>query len=200
MRKATDSELADDPRAADEAAMDTLLGWLAALAVCVHVLEAGLPSPLPGIKPGLANVVTLVVLGRYGFRAALWVAVLRVLVGSLAIGTFLTPTFVLSAAGAAASLGALGLGVAWSRSAPALKLSPIGLGVLAALSHVSAQFVTAWALFLPHPGLWTLLPMLLLAGLVTGLVTGWLAAVLLKALAKHPPLASATSVKDTMGQ
>ena len=35
---------------------------LAALAIGLAVLESGIPSPLPGVKPGLANIVVLLVM------------------------------------------------------------------------------------------------------------------------------------------
>ena len=60
-----------DRRTASE---DRLVAGFAALAIAIHILEAAFPSPLPGIKPGLANVVTLVVYLRHGLRLAAWVA------------------------------------------------------------------------------------------------------------------------------
>ena len=74
---------------------DVIIAALAALAITIHVAESALPSPLPGVKPGLANVITLVVFCIYGWRAAAWVSLLRILVGSILIGTFLSPTFFL---------------------------------------------------------------------------------------------------------
>ena len=53
---------------------DHRIAWLAALAITIHIVESALPSPLPGVKPGLANVVTIVVLWRYGWAAAAWVS------------------------------------------------------------------------------------------------------------------------------
>ena len=167
---------------------DALVGWFAALAVVIHVFEAGLPSPVPGIKPGLANVITLVVLARHGLAAAVWVGALRVVAGSLVIGTFLTPTFALSAGGAVASLLVLAAAVQWNRLAPGgLQCSLLGLGCLAAVAHMSAQFAIAWQLFVPHPGLLSLLPVLLLAALLFGICTGWLANALVKQVALFAP-------------
>lgn len=169
---------------------DALIGWFAALAVVIHVFEAGLPSPVPGIKPGLANVITLVVLARHGLAAALWVGALRVLAGSLVIGTFLTPTFALSAGGAAASLAILALAARWNAAMPAgLRLSLLGMGCLAAVAHMSVQFLIAWRLFVPHPGLLSLLPVLLLAALLFGICTGWLANALVREVDKLAPRA-----------
>jgi heptaprenyl diphosphate synthase len=171
---------------ASEARDDHRVAGFAALAILIHVLEAGLPSPVPGLKPGLANVVTLVVLLRHGLAAALWVSGLRVLVGSLLVGSFLAPGFWLSAAGALASLSALTLGWSWNRALPAFRLSAIGLSALSAVAHVAGQFWLAWAVFVPHGGLLVLLPGLLGAALVLGVVTGWLADTLLRRLPPAP--------------
>lgn len=147
---------------------DHRIAWLAALAIGIHVLEAAVPSPVPGIKPGLANIITLLALIQFGWRTAAWVNLLRILVGSLIIGTFLTPTFMLSLAGALASLLALGLLWALGR----WWLGPLGLSVVASLGHMSGQFVLAYYLFIPHPGLWHLFPVLLTAALIFGIVNG----------------------------
>ena len=65
-----------------QARTDAVIAGFAALAIAVHVIEAAFPTPLPGIKPGLANVITLIVLLRHGAVAAVWVALLRVIGGS----------------------------------------------------------------------------------------------------------------------
>jgi heptaprenyl diphosphate synthase len=164
---------------------DRQIAGFAAVAILIHLLEAGLPSPVPGIKPGLANIVTLVVLLRHGLAAAVWVTGLRVLVGSLLVGSFLAPGFWLSAAGATASLAALAAGLGLARGLPLLAPSVIGLSALSAVAHVAGQFLLAWSVFVPHPGLLALLPPLLTAALALGLVTGVLAQRLLQRL---PPL------------
>lgn len=162
-------------------AEDQRIARLAALAIVIHIAESALPTPLPGIKPGLANIITLLVLFDIGWRAAAWVSLLRVLIGSLVIGTFLSPTFLLSLSGALASLVALGVG----RYLPGT--GPVGLGVLAALAHMAGQFLLAWWLFLPHPALWTLLPVFMSAALVFGLVGGIITHAVLQRLAQPTP-------------
>jgi heptaprenyl diphosphate synthase len=147
---------------------DRRIAALAALAIGLQVIEAAIPSPVPGIKPGLANVITLVTLVALGWRAALAVSLLRVVGASLLLGTLLSPGFWLSLAGALAALLAL---------APLARLYPrhlsaLGLAVPAALAHTLGQFLLAWALIVPHPQLPLLLPPLLLAALITGVVTG----------------------------
>lgn len=149
---------------------DYRVAWLAALAITIHIAESMLPSPLPGIKPGLANVVTIAALLLYGWRAAVWVSLLRVVVGSILIGTFLTPTFVLSFSGAVAAVAVIGLG----SLLPGRGLGPIGYCLLASMAHIAAQFFVAYRLFIPHEALFGLLPVLMTAGVGFGLASGLL--------------------------
>ncbi|MEJ2059363.1 MAG: Gx transporter family protein [Gammaproteobacteria bacterium] len=150
---------------------DYRLAWLAALAITIHIAESALPSPLPGVKPGLANVITVITLIRYGWGSAAWVSMLRVLAGSLLIGSFLSPTFLLSATGAVCALIALGLGKQLSGG----RLGPVGYSLLAAEAHMAGQFLTAYSLFIPHPELLRIFPLLMGLALLFGLVTGTIA-------------------------
>lgn len=147
---------------------DYRIAWLTALAITIHIVESALPSPMPGIKPGLANVITIVVLLMYGWSTAAWVAMLRVVVGSLVIGTFLTPTFVLSLSGAIASVTTIGLG----SKLPGKGLGPVGFCLLASMAHMAAQFTIAYLVFIPHNGLFKLLPVLMTASVIFGIVSG----------------------------
>lgn len=159
---------------------DHRIAWLAALAITIHIAESALPSPLPGIKPGLANVITIIVLLRYGWGTAVWVAVLRVLVGSLLLGTFLSPTFILSLSGALASLAVIGLAWRLAHLMPALNFGPLGYSVLAAVAHMTGQFYSAYFLFIPHDALFHLLPVLMTAAVIFGVVSGIIAQATLK--------------------
>jgi heptaprenyl diphosphate synthase len=151
---------------------DHIVAGLAALAIIIHIAESSIPSPLPGIKPGLANVVTMIALCLYGWNTAMWVSLLRVLVGSLLIGTFLGPPFFISLGGAIVSLIFLAAAVKWNNWCKVLTVTPIGLCIIAAMAHMTGQFWVAYFLFIPHAGLFHLLPVLLAAALVSGLVTG----------------------------
>lgn len=155
---------------------DFIVAGLAALAITIHVAESALPSPLPGVKPGLANVVTLVALTMFGWRVAAWVAFLRVLVGSLFIGTFLSPAFMLSFSGAVCSITTLGLVSAWAKSGRFMAPGPVGLGILASMAHMLGQFYAAYWLFIHHKALFNLLPPLMTAALFFGIISGLIAA------------------------
>ena len=64
---------------------------MVALRVILHRLEALLPLPSPWIKLGLANLMTLVALVFLGFKEAVIVTFLRVVIGSILKGDFFRP-------------------------------------------------------------------------------------------------------------
>jgi len=161
----------------------------AAAAIVLTVAEAAIPLPLPGVKPGLANIVTLIVLARWGWREAVWVALLRVLAGSLLLGQFLAPGFFLSLSGAIASLIVLGVAM----HLPRRWFGPGSHSILAAFAHIGAQLVVARLWLVPHDGVFYLLPVFALAAVVFGLVNGLVAARLLEELHGAAPAASKAS-------
>ena len=157
---------------------DHRIAKLAAMALGLTLLEAVIPSPLPGVKPGLANIVTLVVLARFGLRTAVWVSLLRVVAGSVLLGTFLAPTFVLSFSGALASLAAL----AAAHTLPARWFGPVTLSICAALAHIAGQVAVVFFWLIPHAGVGYLLPVFAAAALLFGTVNGIAAAYLMARL------------------
>lgn len=156
-----------------------ILGLFVAVASVLHAVEAWLPLPVPvpGVKLGLANIVSLVVIELYGWRAALAVSVARVVLGSLLGGAFLGPSFALGLSGAAAST--LAMAYAHARWRPALSL--VGVSVLGAAVHNLVQISVAALLVASASILWYL-PYLVLFALPTGLATGFTAAYFLARL------------------
>ncbi len=155
---------------------DHHIAKLTALAISLHVLEAVFPSPLPGVKPGIANIVTLYVLSEYGFATAAWVSLLRVFASSLLLGHFLSPTFVLSLSGSLFSLTTLFFAQHLSKK----YFSVITLSVLAAFAHIAGQLFVVRLWLIPHAGVAYLIPVFALAALFFGLLNGLLTAKLLK--------------------
>jgi len=146
--------------------------WLALLmlAIGLHVFEASLPSLGPWFKPGLANLVTLLALVWMGPKAAVSLALGRVIVGSFFIGTLFTPTFIISMAGALSAT--IVMIAAWRWIAG---ISLVGISLLGALAHMLAQFVTVESLFIQQPALYYALPPLLVLSCISGWINGALA-------------------------
>lgn len=157
-------------------ARDRRLARYAAAAIAASLIEAAIPSPLPGVKPGLANIVILIVLARHGWRDAAWVSVLRVIAGSLLAGQFLAPGFFLAATGALVSLAVLGT----LQALPWRWLGPVGRSVAAAFAHIGGQLVLARLWLVPHDGLFNLAPVFFAAALLFGIVNGVVADRLLR--------------------
>jgi len=151
---------------------DHHIARMAALALGLSVLEAAIPSPLPGVKPGLANIVTLIVLSRYGWRTAAWVSLLRVVAGGLLMGNFLAPGFFLSLCGALTSLAAL----AASQHLPRSWFGCVTQSILAAGAHITGQLLLVYFWLIPNTGLFYLVPVFAAAALVFGTVNGLIAA------------------------
>ena len=149
-------------------AEDHHIAKLTALAIGLHLLEAVFPSPLPGVKPGIANIVTLYVLYQYDFATAAWVSLLRVFASSLLLGHFLSPTFVLSLSGAIVSLSALFL----AQYLPKRYFSAITLSIFAAFAHIAGQLIVVRLWLIPHAGVSYLIPIFALAALVFGVING----------------------------
>jgi len=156
-------------------AEDLRIARLAALAIVLAVAEAGIPSPIPGIKPGVANIVTLLAIEKLGWRAAVWVSLLRVFGAGIALGGVFSPGFAMSLAGAVTSLMML----AGACHLPRRWFGIVSLSVLAAFSHIGGQLLLARLWLIPHNGLIYLLPLFASAALVFGLVNGLIAARLL---------------------
>lgn len=144
------------------------LSVLSAFAISLHILERFIPSPLPWLRFGFANIVILLVLLRYGFLSALWVNLIRVFVASMLVGTFLGPGFVLSLSGALVSLCAMGIA---HRSTD--RLSGFGLSVIGAFFHSLAQLSVAQFLFVKNlKAVLIISPAVLMISLLTGALNG----------------------------
>ena len=158
---------------------DHRIARLTAAAIAIALVESAVPSPLPGVKPGLANIITLLVLLRYDWATAAWVTLLRVLAVSLLVGQFLAPGFMLSLGGAVASLGVLYLVQPLVRQMPRW-FGPVSLSIFAALAHMMMQLLIVRLWLVPSPGVWVLAPLFigaaLLFGTLNGLIVAWLSA------------------------
>ena len=156
---------------------DHRIARLTAAAIAIALVESAVPTPLPGVKPGLANIITLLVMLRYDWATAAWVTLLRVLAVSLLVGQFLAPGFILSLCGALASLGSLYLTQTLVRRLPCW-FGPVSLSVLAALAHMLTQLLIVRLWLVPSPGVWVLAPVFIGAawffGTLNGFIVAWI--------------------------
>ena len=147
----------------------TRLAVLTALALALHVIEAQIPSlaPIPGIKPGLANIVTVWALVALGPADAALILVSRILLGSLFSGS--VTALIYSLAG-----GILCFAVSLLLRRFVSEKQLWALGAVGAIAHNAGQ-LTAASVILKSAAIWSYLPVLIVSGVITGLFTGLVA-------------------------
>jgi heptaprenyl diphosphate synthase len=151
---------------------------LAGFGLVMFLFEAILPRPLPWAKPGLANIATLLALYLLGAASAWAVTLLRVLLGSFFIGSFLNPGFWLSLAGGCAAAVVMTV----LKKYASTQFSVIGISLAGALAHVLAQIAVAGWLIVHRVEIVYLLPAMLWPALFAGFVVGVAAFLLLERL------------------
>lgn len=145
-----------------------LLAMLIALALVLHVAEGLLPIPYiaPGVKLGLANVVSLMAIVLFGIKEALAVVLIRTFLGSILGGA--PSSFIFSAAGGVLSVLVMYAMYIWAGT----KFSLIGISVAGAVSHNLGQIFVA-GLIIENFGLYIYLPVLVVSAVITGIFIGF---------------------------
>lgn len=144
----------------------TALGLFAALSLAVFAIESAIPPlvPIPGIKLGLANIITLIVLSNYSGKDALSVLLVRILLSSLLFGQAMSLLYSLAG-------GLLCLFAMWIANRCLQGHFLFLTSILGAISHNLGQLGIA-LLLTSTPGVIIYLPFLMISGIVTGLFTG----------------------------
>ena len=151
---------------------------LTAIALTIFMIENQLPSPvpIPGIKLGLANIITLTAMAILGRKEAGAILAARIIMGAIFAGS--PSTFIYSAAGGilayivmCVTIGLFKENQLWIVSA------------LAAIAHNAGQ-LGACALIVKTPGNFAYAPILAASGVITGVFTGFAAIYLIRAVKK----------------
>ena len=156
----------------------TLMALLTAIALTVFVIENQLPAPVPvpGVKLGLANIVTLIAMKLLGKKEAGAVLLVRILMGAMFAGS--PSTLLFSAAGGALAYAVMCLTVGLFSENQLWIVS-----ALAGVAHNAGQ-LAACVLVVKTPGVFAYAPVLAASGVITGVFTGLAAQYLLRALKK----------------
>ena len=144
----------------------TLMALLTAIALTIFMIEAQLPAlvPIPGVKLGLANIITVFAVFAIGSRDAAAILFVRIFLGAVFAGNFST-IFYSGAGGLCAILVTIGL-----RKILTEKQLWVA-GTLGAIAHSIGQMAMA-VLFTGTPGLFVYLPMMIVCSIITGAFTG----------------------------
>ena len=144
----------------------TLMAMLTAVALIIFVVEAQIPAlvPIPGIKLGLSNIITVFAVFMLGSWEAALILAVRIFLGAVFAGNFST-IFYSAAGGALAILTTIAL-------RRILKKDQLWVaGCLSAVAHSVGQMAAA-ILISGTPGLVIYLPVMIVCSILTGLFTG----------------------------
>ena len=144
----------------------TLMALLTAIALTIFMIESQIPAlvPIPGIKLGLANIITVFAVFALGPKEAASILFVRVFLGAVFAGNFST-IFYSGAGGLCAILVTIG-------TRKILTNNQLWVaGALGAVGHSVGQMAMAITLT-ATPGLAVYLPVMIFCSVVTGLFTG----------------------------
>ena len=129
------------------------LSALSAIALTIFIIEIQIPPlvPIPGIKLGLANIITLIILSLYGTKEASTVLFIRIFLGSIFSGQMINLLYSLSG-------GVLCLVV----MSTLMKL----------LGKKNLCFISVSIIILETTSVLYYLPILIISGVITGAFTG----------------------------
>ncbi|MBR5247947.1 MAG: Gx transporter family protein [Lachnospiraceae bacterium] len=144
----------------------TILALYTTLSLIIFAVESAIPPllPIPGIKPGLANIITLILLRNASVKDTGLVLCARILLSSLLFGQAISLLY--SLAGAFLSLAAMALINRLLQNRYIFLTSVTG-----GITHNLGQLLVAY-LITKVSGVLLYLPFLILAGMVAGLFTG----------------------------
>ena len=144
----------------------TLLGALSAIALTIFMVEAQIPPivPMPGVKLGLANIVTVFTVFALGAKEGMAVLFVRIFLGAVFAGNFSTIFY--SGAG-----GACAIAVTILLKKILTEKQLWVAGCLGAIAHSVGQMAMAVAIS-GTPSLAIYLPVMIVISIITGLFTG----------------------------
>ena len=151
----------------------TVMAMTTAVAMILSFVESQIPAfvAVPGVKIGLANIAVVFALYRLGWKEAVVISLIRVVLVSMLFGSIASLFY--SIAGAVLSLTGMGL------LKKTGKFTEIMISVTGGILHNIGQIGMA-CLILETAALRYYLPFLLISGIIAGIVVGILSAVLVQ--------------------
>ena len=148
-----------------------LYGVLTTLAIILGYVEMQLPAffAVPGIKPGLTNIVVVVALYSLGDKSSLFINFVRIAIVSMLFGTLMA--FIFSAVGGILSTTIM---ILLKKTG---KFSPIGVSAVGGVSHNIGQIIVAMFVTGTANIAWYL-ALLWITGTVSGVLVGFIGGII----------------------
>ena len=155
------------------------LSLLTALAIVLHTIDHYLSAPLPlGVKLGLANIISLVVVELYGNKEMFIINFFRVMISGLITGSLMSYPFFMSCGGVLLSSFALAI------LKKLTTLPMISTSIIAAVFHNIGQIIVL-SFFLSSKAFISYIFIMLASSIPTGIFTGMVAIEILKRVKKE---------------
>lgn len=150
------------------------LALLAAMAVVLHTVDHYISAPLPlGVKFGLANIISLVVVEIYGAKEMFAINFFRVMISGLMTGSIMSYPFFMSCGGVFLS----SIVLAFLKKLN--KLPPVSVSIIAAIFHNIGQ-LTVLAFVLSSKAFYSYILVMMISSIPTGIITGMVSLEILK--------------------
>lgn len=153
-----------------------LFGMMTAAAFVLSWIESFLPVffGVPGIKPGLSNIVTLVSLYVLGIPAAVAITLVRVLLSGFTFGSLYSVIYALSGA-----VFSLCMEIILKKTG---KAGTIGVSVTGGVFHNAGQI--AAAVIILGDAVMYYFPFLVVSGVAAGILTGFISGLVINRIPK----------------
>jgi len=167
-----------------------LMGILVSQALILHLVERMIPvpAPVPGIKLGLANAISLMAIVLFGPKEALLIVAMRTFLGSVFGGG--VSSFIYSFIGG--TISTLAMAVMYKKFRNLFSLPAIS--VVGAIFHNMGQIFVA-SIIVQNMKLFYYLPVLLISAVITGLFIGFAVQYTLKPMKHILRMGSDTNVE-----
>jgi heptaprenyl diphosphate synthase len=159
--------------------------WLLC-AVALNAVEFFVPRLpfFPWLKPGLANVITMLWIIEFGFTDALVYCLLRIWITGFYFGfSFLS----LSLSASGGILATIAMGAFWGLFGKKRLLGTVGLGIVGAMFHNTGQIIVVYFLMAANHHLFYQVPVMLIASVAFGGLVGLCAPLALTVLSAPKP-------------
>jgi heptaprenyl diphosphate synthase len=143
----------------------SVLAVTVATAMILSFIESRLPTfvPIPGVKPGFANIAVIFALYKLGTREGVAVSLVRVCLSALLFGSAVS--LIYSLAGAIFSLGVMLF------LKKAVKMHTVGVSIAGGVAHNAGQIVAA-SVIMSTNAIFYYFPYLIISGTLAGIAVG----------------------------
>ena len=143
----------------------TELSMLLALSIILSIIESFVPTYVPGVKLGLANIIILIMIYMYTIKDAFVLLILRVMIVSLLLGSFMSVTFFMSVSGGLFAIITMVI-------LKSLGFNVISTSISGAVMHGVGQILIAIILIAKESIYY--LPVIMILSIFTGIFTGFI--------------------------